>query len=235
MLRRQTEESLRLRRIFPERRGRKSSRLVCIFFPVSSTRMFTSTNRGVRIGKASRPARALWRRAAAPFFLDMPLNAHAPTLDAESFQLKLVAAQKNSLTDFALWGGLVPQNVDRLGELAACGVIGFKAFMSKSGIEDFSRADDATLREGMKRAAMLKLPVAVHAESETMTSALAQKRIAANKVSICDCLNLRPIAAELKAIRRAVDMAGETGCALHVVHVSSSDGFGSLLKRSYRA
>ena len=157
-------------------------------------------------------------------FFDMPLNAHPPTLDAESFALKRAAAEKNSLTDFALWGGLVPQNVDRLEELAACGVIGFKAFMSNSGIEDFSRADDQTLREGMKRAAALKLPVAVHAESETMTSALAQERIAANKTSIRDYLDSRPIAAELEAICRAVDLAGETGCALHVVHVSSSAG-----------
>jgi allantoinase len=86
-------------------------------------------------------------------FFDMPLNAHPPTLDTESFQLKLAAAEKNALTDFALWGGLVPQNVDRLEELAACGVIGFKAFMSDSGIDDFSHADETTLREGMKRAA----------------------------------------------------------------------------------
>ena len=157
-------------------------------------------------------------------FFDMPLNAHPPTLDAESFQSKRAAAEKNSLTDFALWGGLVPQNVDRLEELAECGVIGFKAFMSNSGIEDFSRADDATLREGMKRAAALKLPVAVHAESETMTNALAQERVAANKTSIRDYLDSRPIAAELEAIRRALDFAGETGCALHVVHVSSSAG-----------
>jgi allantoinase len=75
-------------------------------------------------------------------FFDMPLNAHPPTLDTESFQLKLAAAEKNALTDFALWGGLVPQNVDRLEELAACGVI-----------DDFSHADETTLREGMKRAA----------------------------------------------------------------------------------
>src|SRR5579871_620688 len=51
-------------------------------------------------------------------FFDMPLNAHPPTCDAQSFALKLAAAAKNSLTDFAFWGGLVPQNLDRLEELA---------------------------------------------------------------------------------------------------------------------
>src|SRR5688572_3329935 len=37
-------------------------------------------------------------------FFDMPLNAHPPTLDAESFQLKLTAAEEKSCVDFALWG-----------------------------------------------------------------------------------------------------------------------------------
>ncbi len=157
-------------------------------------------------------------------FFDMPLNAHPPTLNAESFQLKLRAAENSSCVDFALWGGLVPQNVDRLEELAGCGVIGFKAFMSDSGIDDFARADETTLREGMKRAAKLKLPVAVHAESEAMTKALARERISQGKTSIRDYLSSRPIAAELEAMRQAIDLAGETGCALHVVHVSSSEG-----------
>src|SRR6266516_5220838 len=70
-------------------------------------------------------------------FFDMPLNAHPPTLDAESFDLKLKAAQAASLVDFALWGGLVPGNLAQLDELAERGVIGFKAFMSNSGIDDF--------------------------------------------------------------------------------------------------
>src|SRR5207302_1824972 len=33
-----------------------------------------------------------------------------------------------------------------------------------------------------------------------------------------------PIEAELDAIRRAIDMCAETGCKLHVVHVSSAAG-----------
>ncbi len=157
-------------------------------------------------------------------FFDMPLNAHPPTINAEAFDLKLAAAQQKSITDFALWGGLVPGNVDDLEPLAERGVVGFKAFMSNSGIEDFSHVDDRTLREGMKRAARLKLPVAVHAESDLMTQQLAREAMAQGRTSIRDYLNSRPIAAELDAIRRALDFAGETGCALHVVHVSSGAG-----------
>src|SRR5439155_18184221 len=44
------------------------------------------------------------------------------------------------------------------------------------------------------------------------------------KNSVRDYLDSRPIHAELEAIQRALEMAGETGCALHVVHVSCGAG-----------
>lgn len=157
-------------------------------------------------------------------FFDMPLNAHPPTCDAASFDEKLAAAKKSSVTDFAFWGGLVPGNLDKLEELAGRGVIGFKAFMANSGIEDFSCVDDRTLREGMKRAAKLGRLVAVHAESETITRQLSQKIQAAGKTSVRDYLDSRPIHAELDAIGRAIEMSGETKCALHIVHVSCGAG-----------
>ncbi len=167
-------------------------------------------------------------------FFEMPLNAHPPTTDAASFRLKSAAAEKNSVTDFSLWGGLVPGNLDHLEELADCGVIGFKAFMSNSGIEDFSSVDDHTLREGMKRAAKLRLPVAVHAESDTITQELAQQCLTAGRTSIRDYLGSRPIRAELDAIRRAIDIAGETGCALQIVHVSSGEGVRAVVEARQR-
>lgn len=157
-------------------------------------------------------------------FFDMPLNAHPPTVDPAGFDLKRSAAEAKSLTDFAFWGGLVPNKLDQLEPLAARGVVGFKAFMSNSGIDDFPCADDQTLLEGMKRAARLGRVVAVHAESETITSELSAKFQTAGKTAIRDYLDSRPIEAELEAIQVALEMAGETKCALHIVHVSCGAG-----------
>jgi len=174
------------------------------------------------------PGRADWEGIATgsnavaagggTLFFDMPLNAHPPTLDAASFELKRAAAAASSRVDFALWGGLTPANLDRMEELADSGVIGFKAFMCNSGIQDFLYADETTLRAGMKRAAALRLPVAVHAESEAMTSRKARGTTAR------DFMEARPIEAELEAIGHALELAGETGCRLHVVHVSCAAG-----------
>ena len=103
----------------------------------------------------------------------MPLNSIPPTVDGAAFDAKVRAAQGVAHVDVALWGGLVPGDPDRLDELAARGVVGFKAFMAASGVDEFPAADDLTLLEGMARAARLGLPVAVHAESEELTRRLA--------------------------------------------------------------
>src|SRR5437764_12284645 len=96
--------------------------------------------------------------------------------------------------------------------------------MSNSAIAGFPRLEDGPLGEGMKRAASRGKIVAVHARSETITAELAQARTAQGKTSVRDYLDSRPIHAELEAIERALEMAGETRCALHVVHVSCGAG-----------
>src|SRR5215207_4976233 len=183
---------------------------------------FHEPGRTEREGSAS-GTRALAAGGATAFF-DMPLNAHPPTLDAASFDQKLAAAQASALVDFGLWGGLTPQNLDRIDELAERGVIGFKAFMSNSGIDDFQSADDQTLYDGMTRAARLGLMVAVHAENDQITGLLARRAVDEGRISARDYLDSRPVVAELEAISRAILLASETGCKLHIVHVSSGRG-----------
>jgi len=150
-------------------------------------------------------------------FFDMPLNSSPPVVDGAAFDAKLAAARAASCVDFGLWGGLVPGHLDRLEELAERGVIGLKAFMSNSGIEEFASVDDVTLYEGMAIAARLGLIVAVHAENDALTARSFGP-------GARDWFASRPVVAELEAISRALLFASETGCALHVVHVSSGRG-----------
>jgi allantoinase len=156
--------------------------------------------------------------------IEMPLNAHPPTLDRVAFETKSAIAAATSYADFALWGGLTPDNLDRLPELAEAGAIGYKAFMSNSGMDDFRHAGDDTLYQGMQLAASVGLPVAVHAENDAITSDLARKARAAGRAGMRDYLASRPVIAETEAIGRAIALAEATGCALHVVHVSSGRG-----------
>lgn len=180
------------------------------------------------------PGRADWEGLASgsrafaagggAVFFDMPLNSSPPLLDVDAFDRKIAAATANSVTDFALWGGLTPLNLGQIERLSSRGVIGLKAFLCHSGIEDFPRADARTLREGMRRAAACRLPVAVHAEDEETTRQLAEERIAGGATGKRDYLESRPLTAELDAIRLAIELAGETRCALHLVNVSCGEG-----------
>jgi allantoinase len=156
--------------------------------------------------------------------IDMPLNAHPPTIDATSFDAKVDAARGRARVDFALWGGIVPGDVGRLDELAERGVVGFKAFMCPTGIDDFEMADPDTLGRGMERAAALGLPVAVHAEDPAVTEPLTSRARAEGRTGMRDYLASRPVEAEVNAIRMASELASQTGCSLHVVHVSSGAG-----------
>jgi allantoinase len=155
-------------------------------------------------------------------FFDMPLNSSPPVLDAESFDAKLHALTGNSYADFAIWGGLTPQSLDHMEALAAKGVVGFKAFMCDSGIDDFQRADDWTLESGMAKAAKLGLTVAVHAENQELVAGKTNwmQSLPIKKGATEWTLAREPLA-EADAIQRAILLAGAKKCKLHIVHISN--------------
>ncbi len=182
------------------------------------------------------PGRADWegwdagtRGAAAggvTTVLEMPLNAHPPTITATNFDAKHAVASKQALVDFGLWGGLVNDNLAELPGLAARGVVGFKAFMSESGVDDFRRVTDGVLAAGLKAAARLGVVVGVHAESHEMVERLSSEIRARRENDRLAWCRARPPAAELEAIRRLVSCVrgAGPGARAHVVHVSTAEG-----------
>lgn len=169
------------------------------------------------------------------WFCDMPLNSTPPVTDGATFAAKRRLAEEKSVTDFSLWGGLVPGNLDKLGELRDAGALGLKAFMCGSGIDDFQGITDAaTLRAGMKRATEHGLLVAVHAEDEALAKKLTDAVRARGATDARSWLATRPVEVETAAIRLALELAGETRCALHIVHVSSPEGL-ALISNAKRA
>jgi len=150
-------------------------------------------------------------------FIDMPLNNLPVTTDVAGFDLKVAAMRRSAKVDFGLWGGLIPGNLDQLEPLSRRGVMGFKAFMCPSGIDEFPAADRATLWEGMQRIAALNSILLVHAEDP---SRLLEPR----GPGALDFTRSRPPAAERAAIAQAIEAADATGCRLHIVHVSTAEG-----------
>lgn len=179
------------------------------------------------------PGRTEWEgfatatRAAAlggvTTLVDMPLNSE-PTTTTAAVARKRAAAEAAARVDVAAWGGLVPASVDRVDELAAAGVLGFKAFLVDSGIPDFPPVDEEALAAAMPRIAGRGLPLLVHAESAAVIGERASAPPAGARRSFAAWAATRPARAEVEAIELLSRLAADTGCRVHVVHVSSAEG-----------
>ncbi|MCM3625811.1 allantoinase [Paenibacillus glycanilyticus] len=157
-------------------------------------------------------------------YADMPLNGNPPTVTPEALSLKEKLAEGHSAVDYTFWGGLVPGKLDQLEKMASAGVRGFKAFMSNPGGEGegrFREVDDLTLYEGMKRIAALGGFVALHAESDAITSRLAEQAVQEGRTDARAFVASRPVIAELEAVNKAILFSEQTDCEVHFVHISS--------------
>ncbi len=156
--------------------------------------------------------------------VEMPLNAVPPTTTVAALEAKVAAARTQSIVDFALWGGFITDNLEHLPALARSGVIGFKAFMSHSSTKEFTHVEDGLLYEGLRRLAGLDHFLAVHAESDSITQDRMERLRAQGRRDRRSWGEGRPPVAELEAIHRALFLAREAGCRLHIVHMSLPEG-----------
>lgn len=159
-------------------------------------------------------------------YVEMPLNALPATINKEALDLKLEAAINQNYVDYGFYGGLVPENLDKLKEMADAGVLAFKCFLSDitSNIpDDFTNVDDYTMYKGMQKIAELGGILCIHAENPSVTSKLTEEMIREGRTSPADYVDSRPIFTEVEAVQRAILFAKETGCKLHLVHISTSD------------
>ncbi|MCO7126944.1 allantoinase [Sporolactobacillus shoreicorticis] len=154
-------------------------------------------------------------------FFDMPLNGIPSTVTQAAFVDKVAIGEAKSHIDFGLWGGLVPEHLNDLNDLAGAGAIGFKAFLSPSGNPYFHSVDDASLLEGMKRIARTGAVLALHSESAPLVTFLQKEKESEGLTGYDDYAASRPVQAETEAVSRALTFAEVTGCPLHFVHIST--------------
>ncbi len=178
------------------------------------------------------PGRTEWEgfatatRAAAAggitTLVDMPLNCSPVTTTPEALALKAGAAAGQLRVDCGFHGGVVPGNRGQIGALIAAGVVGFKAFLCPSGIDEFPNASESDLRAVMPELARAGLPLLVHAEL-IAGDAPGAGSTPADRRSYAHYLASRPRVWEHDAIRLMITLCRETGCRVHVVHLSSAD------------
>jgi allantoinase len=173
------------------------------------------------------PGRTEWEgfatatRAAAAggvtTIVDMPLNSLPVTTTRAALEKKIIASDDQRFVDVGFWGGVIPGNAPGLAELARAGVLGCKAFLVHSGIDEFPNATERDLREAMPILRDQGLVLLAHAELDLGASPPRGPSRAYGRY-----LQSRPASWEDAAIRLLVRLCRATRCPVHIVHLSAA-------------
>jgi allantoinase len=157
--------------------------------------------------------------AGVTTLVDMPLNSSPVTTSVVAFQTKLNASERKLHVDCGFHAGLVPANAGNLKSLLASGVLGVKAFMIHSGIDDFPATTESDFHNAMHAIAEAGIPLLVHAELQPRDF----ETRASNPRSYEEYLSSRPRNWENDAVAMMIRLCKEYRCRVHIVHVSSSE------------
>jgi allantoinase len=151
--------------------------------------------------------------------VDMPLNSEPVATTPAALAAKRDAARGRLRVDCGFFGGLVPGNADQVEPLADAGVLGFKAFLCHSGIDEFPNVGEADLRLAMPMLAKRGLPLLAHAE---LVPDSARPMDPSSPRRYSAWLDSRPESWEVEAIRLLIGLCRETRCRVHVVHLAAA-------------
>lgn len=158
--------------------------------------------------------------------VEMPLNASPVTTTAKAFDEKIKAAEGKLHTNCGFWGGVVPGNEKEIEPLIETGVLGFKAFLTQSGIDEFPYVSEDDLRKVMPVIAKYDLPLLVHCELDSVHG----QQFTVNNRIYQNYLTSRPKKWEDDAIALMIRLCEEFNCRTHIVHLSSAGSIEQIVK-----
>lgn len=159
--------------------------------------------------------------------VDMPLNSIPSTITLAGLHAKRKAAAGQCHVNVGFWGGVVPGNERDLEPLARGGVLGFKCFLSPSGVDEFEHVSEEDLRRAAPNVAALGLPLLAHAEWPPL---LMAPESTDDPHHYATWLKTRPPAAEQAAIELLIEIARHERVHTHVVHLASADALPALMQ-----
>ncbi len=159
--------------------------------------------------------------------VDMPLNASPVTTTLKAFKEKLVATEGKLNVNCGFYGGLIPGNQNEIEALINAGVLGIKAFLIHSGIDEFPNVGKKELDEAMPMVAKYGLPLLVHCELKNQNN---DKNLSLDPKSYQSYLASRPKSWENNAIILMIKLCSRHHCRTHIVHVSSAEALGLIEK-----
>jgi len=157
--------------------------------------------------------------------VEMPLNAHPVTTTAGAFAKKEQACQGKLHTNMGFWGGIVPGNNHDIEPLIKAGVLGFKAFLSPSGIDDFENVAKEDLQKVLPLVAGHGLPLLLHCEIVDNIN-----RTPTDPTNYQQYMATRPTIWEDNAIALAIQLCEAYNCRVHIVHLSAATSLKQIIE-----
>ncbi|HEV2178482.1 MAG TPA: allantoinase AllB [Terriglobia bacterium] len=155
--------------------------------------------------------------------IDMPLNSVPAVTNVAALETKIAAAQGRCSVDVGFWGGVIPGNAREILPLWEAGCFGFKCFLAPSGVDEFPSVTENDLRRAMPEIIACGSVLLAHAEDPAHLPATS-----GDGRCYASYLASRPRRAEDCAIELLIRLSRETGCRVHIVHLSSSDSLAQL-------
>ena len=150
--------------------------------------------------------------------VEMPLSKPLVTNES-AFKHKFEVADPKVVTDYALWGLLPADNLENIEELVNVGCVAFKTFLSTD--PDAPKLTDYKLLNAMKTIKQHGSFIGFHAENPDIIDSSCEELERLGVNGGLAHLSSRPDIAEMEAISRIGLFAEETGCDVHICHLSS--------------
>lgn len=164
--------------------------------------------------------------------LEQPVDT-PPTTTGKRLIEKFEIGLEKSYTDFGLWGGVIPENLDEINSLAEKGACAFKAFACSSD-PLYPMTDDGHMLEAMRIISDTGKLLAIHCENEDIIAFYKGRYEEREKISAIDHARSRPPIAELEAVQRMILLAHETDVQLHILHTTLPDAIHLVLEARER-
>ena len=158
--------------------------------------------------------------------LDMP-NNNPVTMTTETLRERMKIAERKVLVNVGFYSEF-PKNTEEIVEIIREGAMAFKLYLAEQ-VGGLNIDDDHALWEACKIVSRLKVPVAVHAEDGKMLRRTEEELKRTNHNDVEAFLKAHSESVEVKAVKRLLNIAKQTGVHVHFCHISTKNGLKAIV------
>ncbi len=158
--------------------------------------------------------------------LDMP-NNDPVTMSAENLRNRMKIAEKKVLVNVGFYSEF-PRTMMETEEIVREGAVAFKLFMAEQ-VGGLNIDNDYALLEAFKIVSKLQVAVAVHAENKATLERAKEELKRSNRNDVEAFLKAHSESAEVKAVKRLLNIAKQTSIHVHFCHISTKNGLKAII------